>query len=410
MIYQLLIRLLSPVILILILLDATRRKGGWHFFAQRFGWGYDKHASPSPIWIHCASVGEVKAAEKLIEALLPGHSVLVTTNTPTGASLVHTLFNDTVRHAYCPLDWPSVIQRFLNAYQPKALWVMETEIWPNLYQTCYHNEIPVSLLNARLSQKTLNSPSWLKTTYRKTLNGVTRVLARNQAEADRFMHIGVPAAKIHILGNLKYAGLNALPSYPDLIGRPYILAASTHTGEELAIVRHWLKLDRPELLVVVPRHPKRTPKLLTELAFARDEMAVFSRGEQITQQTKIYLDDQIGVLMPLFAHAELVIMGGAFTPKGGHNALEPASQKVAILTGPDMSDFEEETQLLKTANAILQVNDYDQLFERLEALLDDETLRRTMGESAYEVICSQHHILDDYLAALANDLSSPRSR
>ncbi|MDX1795411.1 MAG: glycosyltransferase N-terminal domain-containing protein [Hydrogenovibrio sp.] len=405
MIYQLLIRLLSPVILILILLEATRRKGGWRFFAQRFGWGYDKNATPSSIWIHCASVGEVKAAEKLIEALLPEHSILVTTNTPTGASLVRNLFGDKVRHAYCPLDWPSVIQRFLKVYRPNALWVMETEIWPNLYRACYRNNIPVSLLNARLSQKTLNSPSWLKTIYRQTLEGITRVLTRNQAEADRFRLMGVPANKIHILGNLKYAGLNALPSYPDLIGRPYILAASTHDSEELAIVRGWLQMNRPELLVIVPRHPKRTPKLLKTLAFAREEMVVFSAGEKINQQTRIYLDDQIGVLMPLFAHAKLVIMGGAFAPKGGHNVLEPASQKAAILTGPDMSDFEEETELLKTANGLVQVDTYDELFKRLEALLDDETQRKTMGDAAYRLVCSQHHILDDYQTTLAPDLS-----
>lgn len=403
MIYQSLIRLLSPVIFLIIAVEAIKRKGGKRFLYQRLGIGFSKKQSQghfSPIWIHCASIGEVKAAEALIKHLTPSQDILITTSTPTGATLVHNLFSDSVWHSYLPFDWPYAIQNFLKAYTPKALWVVETEIWPNLYHLTEKQGIPISLINARLSQKTLNSPSWLKTTYRKTLRSVTHILARSQSEADRFIALGAPIEKIKVLDNLKYAGLMDQPNYPSLIDREYVVAASTHHDEEQQLVSIWLKLKRPELLVVVPRHPKRRNQILKTLAPHRQQIAVFSLNEPVTDQTRIYLDDQIGALMPLYAHAKLVIMGGAFVQKGGHNVLEPAAVQAPIITGPDMSDFESETMLLLRQQALIQLNSFDELEKALPSLLNNKTQRQAMGKAAYHVIKSQSHILDDYLSAL----------
>lgn len=404
MIYQFLIRLLSPVIFLIIAVEAIKRKGGKRFFCQRLGIRFSKKKSQSddfsPIWIHCASIGEVKAAESLIRHLTPYQDILITTSTPTGGTLVQDLFSDAVYHSYLPFDWPYAIQNFLRTYTPKTLWVVETEIWPNLYHLTEQQGIPISLINARLSQKTLNSPSWLKTTYRKTLQSVTQILARSQAEAARFTALGVSIKKVKVLDNLKYAGLIEQPDYPVLIDREYVVAASTHHNEEQRLVSIWSKLNRPELLVIVPRHPKRRDQILKELVSHRRQIAVFSLNEPVTKQTQIYLDDQIGALMPLYAHAKLVIMGGSFVPKGGHNVLEPAAVKAAIITGSDMSDFESETALLVKQQALIQLNSFGELEKNLPLLLNGERQRQTMGEAAYEVIRSQSHILDDYLGAL----------
>lgn len=403
MIYQSLIRLLSPVIILIITVEAFKRRGGKRFLLQRLGFGFSKEPKkepPSPLWIHCASVGEVKASEPLIKHLIPLEEILITTSTPTGADLVQNLFSDSVHHCYLPFDWPYAIQNFLKTYTPKSLWVVETEIWPNLYRLTNKKDISITLINARLSRKTLSSPAWLKTTYRKTLQFVSQVLARSQTEADRFMALGCASDKIKVLDNLKYASLMDQPHYPAIIKKDYVLAASTHHNEEQQLVAMWLTLNRPELLVIVPRHPKRRDQILKALSPYRKQIAVFSLNEPITDEIQIYLDDQIGALMPLYAHAKLVIMGGAFVPKGGHNVLEPAAVKAPIITGPDMSDFEAETKLLLKQNALIQVNHIEEMEKILPSLLNDEIQRQVMGEAAYQVITSQSHILKDYLKAL----------
>lgn len=406
MLYQLLIRLLSPLVFLITILEATKRHGGWRYFAQRLGLSSPRSSEPGCLWIHCASVGEVKAAEALIRRLQPDENLLVTTNTPTGAQLVKDLFHQTVRHHYLPLDYPYAIRRFLNAQQPQSLWVVETEIWPNLYRLTHNAGVPIQLINARLSVKTLNSPDWLKTLYRKTLSHVETIYARNASEAERFRSLGAKTDKIIVLGNLKYAGLTPQPSFPNPITQvssnhtDYVLAASTHAGEEEALVKLWQTLKRPELLVIVPRHPKRRDQILKTLAPQRHAFAVLSLNEPLTPSTLFYLYDRIGALMPLYQHAKLVIMGGAFNPKGGHNVLEPASVKACILTGPDMSDFEEETQELLDHHGLIQLSQLNDLYQQLPPLLNDAEKRQAMGEAAFDVIQQKSHILDDYLAHL----------
>ena len=164
--YQILIRLLAPLIFFVLVIDAIKRQGGFRFIKQRCGFGYQKDSSSKqPYWIHCASVGEVNAALPLIKHLsqsLSNTNLFVTTNTPTGAQFLKK-YAPAVKHCYCPVDWPYAIKAFLNIHQPKKLWIIETELWPNLYQLSHDNGVEISIINARLSQKTLNAPSWLKT-------------------------------------------------------------------------------------------------------------------------------------------------------------------------------------------------------------------------------------------------------
>lgn len=401
LIYQTLIRLLSPLVVILTALEAIKKQGRWSFFSQRLALYYPNSAEDSaPIWIHCASVGEVMAAAPLIKQLKNKNALLITTNTLTGQGQLQQLFGGDVTCAYCPLDYPFAIKRFLNKYQPCRLWVMETEIWPNLYRICHQRNIEISLLNARLSKKSFKIPNWLKQAYQHTLDKVSLILARNQQEANRFQQLGASSDQIRILGNLKYSALGQLPTYSNPVSRPFILLASSHNNEEAEITKRWLLLERKELLIIVPRHPKRTKEIQASLPVSPEQISVHSKKEPIELTTRVYLDDRMGMLMPYFAHAEAVIMGGAFVPKGGHNVLEPAACGAAILTGPDMSDFEEETQLLRANDALIQCNHYDALFESLMPLLEAPDKRQAMGARARQQVVSQAHILDDYLKAL----------
>ncbi|GKT11544.1 MAG: 3-deoxy-D-manno-octulosonic-acid transferase [Thiomicrorhabdus sp.] len=401
MVYQLLIRLLSPLIWLLILIDSFKKQGGRVFFLQRLGLEYPKLPTVSKrIWFHCASVGEVKAAEPLIRALEAEYHILITTNTPTGKQLVDNLFGDSVQHSYLPLDWPFAIRHFLDSCCPTDCWILETEIWPNLYRLCHQRNIDLRILNARLSRKTLKAPNWLKQSYQQSLQKVNQILARSQDEAGRFIILGAKPENVHVLGNLKYAQLDQVPHNPNPIGRDYILLASSHEDEELQMSKLWLALNRPELLVIVPRHPKRSEMIQKQLITLDASLSVASKGQQPTEHNSIHLDDRLGKLMPLFEHAKLVIMGGSFVAKGGHNALEPAAYQRAIITGPDVSDFETETALLLQSSGIIQCQSYEALSQNILQLINDSELRATLGKNALVAIQSQADTLQNYLDAL----------
>lgn len=407
MTYQLLIRLLAPLIWLYIISEALKKRGGWRFLAQRLGFGYVA-GTAHPIWLHCTSVGEVKAAQALVEATLAQQTVMITTTTPSGAAACQQLFGSRVQHAYLPLDWPYAIRRFLNVVQPQALWVVETEIWPNLLNIS-SRRCPVFIINGRLSAKTLKAPRWLLNAYRQSLSHLDGILARSQQDAQRFISIGAAAHKVIVLGNLKYANLQNPPSFPQPLPRPFVLLASSREDEELPVVEAWLAEPRSELLVIVPRHPTRRDAILDDLKAYRSAIAVHSLNEPVSAATQIYLDDRFGVLMPYFQHARLVIMGGAFTPKGGHNILEPAAYGKAIITGNDMSDFIDETALLKAHNALIQLHTVSDLRQVLSDLLADETRIRQLGEHAQSVVRAEAGVLQRYLHHLQADLAATPS-
>ena len=399
MIYQLLIRLLAPIILIITLLDAVKRKGGWRFVKQRLGFGFpiSRPANPKPIWIHCASVGEVKAIEALVKSQ-PNQAWLISTNTPTGLQTAQQL-QLPAQTLYLPLDWPYAIRRVIHAYQPAQLWVVETELWPNLYQACYQANIPITLINARLSRKSLNAPNWLKAQYQACLSRTDRILARSETEAQRYIHMGANPDKVQALGNLKQAGLKNLPVYPRIIERDYVLLASSHQDEERQIAQRWQQLQRPELLVIVPRHTKRAAKIQQQLQVAGID-ALLADTQPVQPNTSVIIKNTFGELMPLFAHAELVIMGGSFVPKGGHNFLEPAALGKAIITGPDNSDFADELLEFQQNGAIILCPDYDKLQQRINQLMTNGALRKELGDNARRTIQNQPDILQDYLTQL----------
>jgi 3-deoxy-D-manno-octulosonic-acid transferase len=428
--YRLLIWLLSPLVLLFTLHQALRRQGGWQYARQRLG-GYQPNDGPTAtsLWIHCASVGEVRAISALAESMLnDGYRLLVTTNTPSGREALlqwrqKQNVPEQISHAYLPLDYPSVVRRFLRRFQPENAWIMESEIWPNLYQAM-EKRGPITLINARLSHKTFakltteNPPApagfwrWLQRLYRQSCRHLTLVLAKNNEEAQRFVALGVPLERVQATGNLKLSNYQALASDPNPMPRPYVLVASTHQDEEYQIARRWLARKRPELLVVVPRHPQRRKSLKTQLDRLTHSLTLASQHDPIRPNTQLHLADTFGQLMPLYAHAQVVIMGGSFAPKGGHNLLEPASLGACLLTGPDMRDFEPETQALLEADGLQQCADYDALLDALCHLLETPLARQSMGKNAQSWLQQHHALIDDYrawLLPLSRPSSSPKT-
>jgi len=394
-VYRLILAVTAPLVMGYTVSRAFR-DGGWRYLRERHGL-YIDDGPRAPIWLHCASVGEVSAAAPLLQRWENlGRSLLVTTATPTGAAQLKRRF-PAISHAYLPMDYPGAVQRFLKKYRPRCALIVETEIWPHLYRACADTGIPLLIINGRLSPKTLAAPRWLRRAYQRALAGVTAILARAEEDAVRFVELGADPARVEILGNLKFAAASQPmnPGEPPL-ARPYLLAASTREGEERLLAECWQQMrpDKSALLVIAPRHPERRDTIVRELAGW--QLALRSRGDAVTDATQIYLVDTLGELPRFMAAARLVFMGGSLVPKGGHNLLEPAGLGVPIVVGPHMDNFQAEFELLANAGAIEQVRDVSVLDKVLRRLWQDESARQRMSEAARAVIAEQSGVLAAY--------------
>jgi 3-deoxy-D-manno-octulosonic-acid transferase len=408
--YQLLIRLLAPLLLIWLGWEALKRQGGWPLIMQRLGWGYSGNgraianaeqplSCADSIWIHCASVGEVRLVIPLIQAE-PDQAWLLSCNTPTGYRAAQAITHANLNISYLPLDYPNAIRRFLSFWQPKALWVVETELWPNLFQTVTSAGVPITLINGRLSAKSLRAPSWLQNAYQACFQACNAILVRHARDADDFIQLGAPADKLQVLGNLKFSNLQQLPHFPSPYAGDYVLIASCHPIEDSALIEQWLGLDRQELLVVVPRHPHHGERLLQKL-MSQNHCAY--RFEDLPAQVGagcICVDNRFGQLLTWFEHAKLVIMGGSFVPKGGHNFLEAAAYGRCILTGADNRDFAQEAELFEREGGLIICQDYDKVQQRINQLLSNGALRERYGNRAAQLIAQQPDILTAYRHAL----------
>lgn len=409
--YTLLLWLLGLPIVMFTAGQALRR-GGARYFLQRLGWRFTRR-DDQPVWIHATSVGEVLAAQVLIEKLLarcaPARIVLTTT-TATGAAIVRARLPVAVDHVFLPIDWPGAIARFLRATQPRCALIMETELWPNLYAACGARRIPLIIVNGRISKRTLRAGAWVRRLYRGALAHVTLVLARSDTDGAAFVELGAPAERVRVIGNIKFAAPTTDSSdTTPLVERPYVLAASTRPDEELRIARLWKDVAKSDrLLVIAPRHPQRAPQILTQLSTLGVRIAVRSRGQAITADTDIYLADTLGELTALIHSAQLVFVGGSLVPLGGHNVLEPARAGKAVLFGPYVDNFREETRWLLQHEAAVQVRDEADLAARLNELLADPHRAHALGERARAAMQPFDDIADRYVENIS-PFCSPES-
>lgn len=402
--YRCLLALLSPLIPLIVLREAWRRKGGKKYIAQRLGFAFPD-LKTSPLWLHAASVGEVNAAWPLLEQLrrdYPQYQLLVTTNTPTGARTALAKLGDNITHSYLPLDYAFSVHRFLNATRPRCAFIMETELWPNLYAQCRRNEIPIYLLNGRLD-KTLRMPAFLATALTNCLRNVTHILARGRFDRENFIRYGANPQTIDELGNIKFAAppvAHSSKSIP-LPPKPYVLAASTHADEEYRLAKIWQALGRKDhLLVIAPRYPERRKTIMKQLARLPLKIAMRSRGEIADAHCDIYVVDTLGELNAFMTEAAVVFMGGSLVPRGGQNLLEPARLGKAIITGAHTFTFNAEVDELLANEALIQVKDESQLQQTLLELLNNPEKARKLGENAKALMASRQHIVNDYLETL----------
>lgn len=389
--YTAVLYLLTPLVFLRLAWRGRRARAYWRRWPERLGM-VAAVAGERPIWLHAVSVGEVLAALPLIEALLaryPSLPLLVTTTTPTGSERVREALGARVLHVYAPYDLSGAVRRFLERTRPRLALVMETELWPNLYAGLRRRRIPLLLLNARLSARSARGYRRLGSLVRGTLACVDFIAAQGRDDAERLLALGAPTERVAVLGNIKFdlAPLPELDAAASELrarwpGRPVLIAASTHEGEDEQVLDAYaqLKTRFPQLvLFLVPRHPER---------FERVAALVTGRGYALSRRSRseagaeVYLGDTMGELMTLYAAADVAFVGGSLVPTGGHNPIEPAALGLPVLCGPHVFNFAEITGLLCAAGGAQRVADAGELAREVALLLEDPARARAMGTAA----------------------------
>ena len=363
-------------------------------YFQRWDERYAVYRSPphaASLWLHAVSVGEVNAAAPLVNALRrerPDLRLLVTTITPTGSARVRALWGDAVEHVYLPYDLPGAVGRFIEHFRPTAALILETELWPNLLFGCRERGIPTYILNARLSARSLRGYRVLAPLIGRALRTVRTVAAQSHADARRFVRLGARAEQVLETGNLKYdmAVPEGLAAFAEKFraqsgGRPAWIAASTHEGEETAVVAmhrrlrgHW-----PDLLLLwAPRHPERFRAVVDHAHAAGWQVATRKLTRWPGASDGVFVIDTLGELMHFYSCSDLAFVGGSLQDIGGHNLLEPAAVGTAIVTGPHLHNFAEIARKLDEAGALRIGADADAVADALEQLLADASLRQNM--------------------------------
>lgn len=363
---------------------------------ERLGF-YKKNYSPNVIWFHAVSVGESEAIFPLIHLIQtdnPQAQILITTTTPTGSARVQAVLGNSIQHVYLPYDLPDVIARFLKAFKPKIAIIVETEIWANLFHSCKENQIPLYLINARLSEKSVRGYQRIPSLVLPALNAITKIAVQTETDKTRFIKIGAKPENIENLGNIKFdiTISDEIFSQSDILKnqlfkkhRFVFLAASTHDGEEVLLLDAYqhLKKQIPELLLAIaPRHPERFAVVENLAKTANLKIVRRTSNQKCENETDIFLIDTLGELKLFYAIADLAFVGGSFVPVGGHNILEPAAVGVPILFGLEMKNFALIADNMLTENAAMQCKNVTDLECKVIALYEDSNLRQLLISNA----------------------------
>lgn len=400
LLYSLLIYLALPVVLYITYRRRPGQPGYQSRWAELLGWVPRLRATQAPLWIHTVSVGESLAAMPLIRQLKAEHPelpLLVTTTTRTGAEQIAKL-GDLVEHRYAPLDYPDALWRFLRRTRPRALVIMETELWPNWLAACARRQLPVVVMNARLSERSCQRYQKVRGVFAAMSRHLSLILCQHRDDAARFLRLGVPAERVLVTGSLKFDiqldqnQIEAGQRLRSQIGpRPVWIAASTHAGEDeqiLAALRQVRQQLPQSLLILVPRHPQRFDSVAALCQAEGLTLARRSRQETISSDTQVYLGDTMGEMPLLLQACDVAFVGGSLVPIGGHNLLEPASLGKPTLTGPHYFNFADVTRQLCDSKACEVVADADALATSLITLLQDEEKRQQMGMQAFDVVAA----------------------
>jgi 3-deoxy-D-manno-octulosonic-acid transferase len=400
--YTVLLLLVSPFFLYGLYKKKTNKPKFGKRWVEHFGFTPKLKATQTvPLWIHTVSVGEVIAATPLIKLLKqqsPDQPLVVTTTTSTGAAEIEKL-GDLVEHRYMPVDFSWAVKGFIKKINPCALIIMETELWPNTLHVVHQQGIPISVINARLSERSYLRYKKFQFVFNLFANHIDQLLCQNKADAKRFLQLGITTDKIKVTGSIKFdititeniktAGTELRHKLGE--NRPIWIAASTHLGEDEQLLKaHKILLTKvPDaLLILVPRHPERFASV-TELA-QDNQLATLTRTSKqaITSDTTVYIGNTMGEMLTLIGGADICFMGGSLIgdKTGGHNLLEPAALAKPCLTGPSFYNFQLITEQLLKANSCLICNSENEIADNLTTIFSNKEQMKEMGKAALSVV------------------------
>ncbi|MGC2400346.1 MAG: 3-deoxy-D-manno-octulosonic acid transferase [Acidobacteriaceae bacterium] len=402
-----------PYWLLIMVVHGKYREG----LSERLGWvpkRLREGDSRKTIWVHAVSVGEVLAASRLVKELSASagqYRVLLSTTTNTGQKLARERAG--FDHAfYFPLDFPWIVRRYLRVLDPVLVVLVETELWPNLLTACRRSQIPIAVVNGRISDRSLPRYLRLRSIWKRILTGISILLTQSEEDAKRFKAIGAPAGRVSFAGNLKFDVRTAEPAAITAVLREklepetrVLVCGSTLEGEEeilLDAFQQLLKKVPNCVMILAPRHPERFGRV-AQLMKNRHPQSV-RRSNWIKKPAKfkpgtVILLDSIGELASVYALASVAFVGGSLIPAGGHNPLEPAQFAVPVVMGNHYANFRAIIDTLLQAEALKLVN-RETLVPMLENLLTDSDAANSLGVRALEVFHHQSGATRRVIAAL----------
>lgn len=409
--YSLLFYLLLPFIVARLLWRSRAEPLYRDAMGERFG--YVRPSTNGPVWVHAVSAGEVNAAAPMIQRLLDADCAVVTTTmTPTGRGRVKALFGDRVVHIYAPYDFPGAVHRFLDRIRPCLLIIIDTELWPNILAGAGGRGIPVLLVNARLSARSARRYARIGPLVREMFSHLSCVACQTYSQGKRFTQLGLRPDKLLVAGSIKFdielpvereASVSRIRD--KLAGRRVILGASTHPGEESALLDVMARIDDLQaLLVLAPRHPNRNDDV-EALCKARGLATIrHSTGAPCSERTQVLLLDTMGELLYFYEVAELAFVGGSLVPVGGHNPMEPAVAGVPFVMGPYLHNIDEIAGRFSESGAMRVAATAAELVEVMKELYANAEARRLMVDNARRVMDENRGALDRVMAVITEKL------
>ena len=394
--------LIIPFALCHFVYQLIRRKPGYtKARLSRYGFTLKQGNHESGPLIHCASVGEVVAIQSLVVQLLDNHPnqrITITTNTTTGADRVKLLFPDRVEHTYLPYDFPLFLMLFLKRIRPTKLLINEMELWPNLCHQCWRSNIPIFIINGRMSEKSIKTYQKFPALFQPMFEKITVICVQDQRDYQNYLTLGINPDKLTLTNNIKFdlaisaqdiALSQTIKAKFALEQRLLIVAGSTHEPEEQVLLDAYLSLaiHYPALLlIIVPRHPHRFSKVHQLLQTQNIETVLMSEGKPCQTNSQVLLCDQMGQLRSIYALADISFVGGSLADRGGHNALEPAALGVPILMGKSTYNNPAICQALADSGALLTVTDAQQIESACKKWLDNPEQRKHVGDAGKQVL------------------------
>ncbi|MEA3328139.1 MAG: 3-deoxy-D-manno-octulosonic acid transferase [Candidatus Omnitrophota bacterium] len=360
------------------------------------------------IWLHAVSVGEIISAQALIRALrneFPGYSLVVSTVTSTGNQVARKMASPQDVVIYLPFDLSWIVKAVVDKINPVLFLILETEIWPNLINCLFKKEVPVALVNGRISASSFKGYQKARFLLRGILSKISLFCMQTKLGAERIISLGAPAERVKVSGNMKFdqpglgqfsiEKIEQLRALLDLQnGSELFVAGSTHNGEEKALLDVYRNLNRrfPGLkLLIAPRHPERTSqieRLVSKYGFKpiRISQLLTHNAQRTTHNSPVFILDTIGQLRMLYALATVVFVGGSLLRRGGQNLIEPAVLGKPVISGPHFFNFQDVGDMLISKNGAIVVKDKPELEKAVVELLDEPSKRLLLGQRAKEVV------------------------